>query len=56
MVGDEVLGLGQGREDPWTVLRAGEGIVASLALLEELLLHPAVECQVFGSEQLQISC
>ena len=43
MVGDEVLGLG--REDPWTLLRASEGMVASLALLDELLLHPAVKCQ-----------
>ena len=54
MVGDEVLGLG--REDPWTLPRASEGVMASFALLDELLLHPAVECQIFGSEQLQISC
>jgi hypothetical protein len=54
MVGDEVLGLG--REDPWTLLRAREGAVASFALLDELLLHPAVVCQIFGSGQLQILC
>jgi len=48
MVSDEVLGLG--REDPWTLLRASKGMVASLALLDELLLPPAVECQI------QISC
>jgi hypothetical protein len=54
MVGDEDLRLG--REDPWTLLRASEDVVASLALLDELLLHPAVEGQIFWSEQLQISC
>jgi len=54
MVGDEILGLG--REDPWTLIRASEGVVASLTLLYELLLHPAVECPICGSEQKQISC
>jgi hypothetical protein len=45
-LGDKVLGLG--REDPWTsLLRAGKGVVASLALLDTLLLHSAVKCQIF---------
>jgi hypothetical protein len=43
---------GRGRQDRWTLLRASEGVVASLALLDELLLHPSVECQIFGSEYL----
>ena len=49
--------LGFGREDLWTSqLRPSKGVVASPAVLDELLLYSAVKFLNFCVKELQISC